>query len=454
MLFSTKRVSILTYNMTQPLEGPRRPGEEPNAGLVLLTDRQRAFAELMISDPPAAFSLIKRKYDALPATETLGVKTSRIGETPIEVKFDGTLDFEKLTLTIPMAGVGMATLFLNSWEQGNGLEQEFVDNLKGGLTEDANFGVEIEVSARYGFAYARAIGWDHRDGYRQLYVLDSVATKSRLVIAQLFDLLEPQGIESADEAEAADGLIPPQGDRKIQSVVEGPAPAAKDTTSWVSDVLLSAERSSGSPVNTISASAVPQTGEKAQAGPVDEKKAAARGLAELMRTDPAGAFAQMRETFAEAGGGSGRANIGSTQVKIGMDGMTLTLSLEIDYRNLQHFMENCGENASTKAFKTALDSGISGSHRLQMRAELIDSGARIVATSTRWDGSGQVPDKKGVVSPQVFAELVGMLKPFVRSQRYKLSYVDVRPAGSSSRDRENKEKSQRRGRKIRGTSSY
>lgn len=563
--------------MTHPSERMPGSGAEPAGALALLTPGQERFAELMIIDPQAAFLLIREKYEAMPATETPGVKTTRIGGTPIEVEFGGTLGFEKVTLIIPMANVGMATRFLKSWEQGNGLEQEFVDSLEGGLTKDTNLRVEIEVFARYSSAHARAIVWEQGAGYKKDYILDSAATKSRLVIAQIFDLLEPRGIESADEAKPADGLIlldddeaelarlikedpgrawgrieeilrpqywepgeklvsigntvailnqhpwllkiefnveaaaleqvmqscgsdglpinimamliagingnydliitadftdlrdvrltakdwqtfdsaevnpnffaalimriRPQEDRQTQSVGEVPTPAAQDGTSWVSDVLSPRERSSDSPVEAASAPAVP----------ADEKRATARELPDLRHTDPAGAFAQMREKFAEAGGESGRANIGSTQVEIDMGKTSLTLSWETDYRNLALFIDECGGEGLSSALKKALGEGINGHHRLQIKAELTDSGAVIKATSTRWNGLERVNDKSGEISPGVFVGLVDMLKPFVRFQRSNPSYVDVRPAG---RDRNDKKGLGRRGRRIKGTNSY
>lgn len=186
--------------MTQPLE--RMPGlrREPNVGLMPLTDSQRTFAALMTSNPQAAFSLVKAKYDAMPATETLGVKAARIGKTPVGVSLDSGFYGERIKLAIIMDS-GDIDEFMRSCGRGSErLNESFIGRLKDGLTADG----EHRLQVNYGgdmlvWAFAQT-----RMGQR--YIQDSWSEVSPQVAAQLFDLLEPRGIESADQAEAADGL--------------------------------------------------------------------------------------------------------------------------------------------------------------------------------------------------------------------------------------------------------
>lgn len=411
LLFSAKRASILTHNMTQPLEELRRPGREPNVGLVPLTPGQERFAALMTSDPPAAFPLLKRKYDAMSADpERPSVRSTRIGNTPVEIDVD--LGHEKITLRIPIDKDHLDIIMRLSEEEG--LSESFMNDLKGGLIGEG-FRLGIEFSSRYGLHILHLLQSEWR------YVELQREKASPEVAAVLFDLLEPQGIET-----------PAQEEGEPVVLVRRPAQEDRSRLVGLFDQLL--ERSAGS------APAAPQTDRETQAGPAGGEAAPspAKQLADLIRTDTKEAFIQIKEKVAAAGGGEARAlqrprlaNVGSTNVEIGLNERSLTLSLEIDYRNLQHFMGNCGENGLSKVFKAALDRGISGSHRLQIKAELADSAVTIKATSTRWNGLEQVNDKSGEVSPEVFAELVGMLKPFDKSST-------VRPRISSHRDDEGK----------------
>ncbi len=380
--------------------------------LIPLSAEEAELARLINEDPEEAWKRIEERFvpgEERPALEKYG--QARIGGTVV------TIDKYSSGLSLILSG-DRATLesFLQACG-GRVLSEDFETALERGMSGDHTLEISADFS-RAAVAKITAIIQKEDD------IVNS-RTVSPEVFATLFGKLQPQGEGSAAREEEVGRrevqVYPSDGLAELAGpAVVGGSPEQDDRSRLVGlfDRLL--ERSA----RTGSAPAVArETVEEPQASPPAGEAAPSpeRQLANLIRTDPAGAFAEIREKVAPllaAGDGEarvlnrpGRASIGNTEVGVDMNERSLALSLETDYVNLALFIKSCGDENLSRAFTEALAKGISGYHRLRIEAKLADSGVTINAKSTRWDGLKQVNDRSGKVSPAVFAALVGMLKP-------------------------------------------
>ncbi len=191
--FFPPSVLLSCLNMTQPREtgpgGEQRAAwsarSEPAVALARLTPRQEELAAMMRDNPQRAFNLLKERIDAMPADpQNSRIKTTRIGETPVEIDVD--LNFRRASIIMPIDAIHLAE-FMESCEE-EGLRQDFMDDLNEGLL-GAYCRLDVEFFADAGYVHASALGLE-----RDRWTVFKQKRVSSKVAAVLLDLLEPRGI--------------------------------------------------------------------------------------------------------------------------------------------------------------------------------------------------------------------------------------------------------------------